>query len=94
MNYPFPPLEHLARLRAFRNLDPAKVPGLTFPTINDVTDGMLAEMFEVDRKTIRRWRTHGLGQWKADEATQRVGLTPWDVWGDEWMRGALNDPAA
>ncbi len=44
----------------------------------------VAEMFEVDVRTLARWRAHGVTVRQADYLAVRVGLLPDLVWGPRW----------
>lgn len=49
-----------------------------------LTDGGLAELFEVHRRTISRWKRVGLDTHAADHSAFHLDLHPAEVWGTEW----------
>lgn len=57
----------------------------------DIDDGTLAEKVGVDRKTIVRWRRHGVTWDNADRLAARLGWHAETLWPDEWAR--LTDAA-
>lgn len=82
--YPLAPLETLARHQA----------GLPRPSdrhspADEHADTLwstrhLATILGVSRRTIFRWRQHGLNAVQADRAACRLDLHPGLIWGDAW----------
>lgn len=52
------------------------------------TDQEAARLFRVTRRTIARWRLHGIDLMVADNVALSVGRMPWELW-PEWGGASL-----
>ena len=84
--YPYAPLAAAARRVSQRRDEIGDEQVARFP---ELSDGDIASVLGVTRRTIVRWKIIGLDCWTADKAAVRLGLHPCEVWGDAWW-----DPVA
>lgn len=54
-----------------------------------VTDGRIAELFEVHPRQVIRFRQDGLTAWAADRFAIRLGWMPWQIW-DDYLEDGLH----
>lgn len=50
----------------------------------------LAALFGVQTHHVYRWRADGLTLHAAEDACDRLGVHPCEVWGDDWIKAALD----
>lgn len=55
---------------------------------------LLAELVGRSQRQMSRWRAEGVPLPAAEDACDRLGLHPCEVWGDAWIAAALEGGAA
>ena len=50
---------------------------------------VLAELLGVSRRAVSRWAMSGVPLRSAEDACDRLGIHPCEVWGDDWIDAAL-----
>ncbi len=55
---------------------------------HSITVVELARIAGVSERTVSRWanESSGVSEEIADQVAVRLGLTPYDIWGDDWYR--------